>query len=109
MGVMGVGSAAGGEDDGARSARGLAARGLAVRGPAASGVFGVVDVVGVIGVSAPCDAFALRAAETACANAPGGTATIRHKTAALSRFGRMANFAIRSPGWRAAIGRNAVN
>jgi hypothetical protein len=97
-----VDAVAGGNGAGAGSGRSLVVRGgLCVRE-----VFGVCSVAEEAAVF---DVFALRAAEIACANAPGGMPTVRHNMTATSRFGRMANSAIRAPRWLEAIGSNAAN
>jgi hypothetical protein len=60
-------------------------------------VLGATDVFGTFGTLSALDTVAPPAdcapkPAPACANAPGGRATVRHNTAAIKRFGRMANF-----------------
>ncbi len=95
---------------------GVVGLGRAVVGAEAAGfpveAFGVLAATGTLSaldtVDAPADCAPKPA--PACANAPGGRATVRHNTTAIKRFGRMANFCY-TAAWLATAHRlkNAAN
>jgi hypothetical protein len=75
----------------------------------ATDVFGTFNMLGALDtVDPPADCAPKPA--PACANAPGGRATVRHNAAAIKRFGRMANFCY-TAAWLATAHRlkNAAN
>lgn len=77
----------------------------------ATDVFGTFNMLGALDtVEPPADCAPEPAPACACANAPGGRATVRHNTAAIKRFGRMANFCY-TVAWLATAHRlkNAAN